>query len=323
VDVFAGKKHVAIIDPATHTNIGDLMIWKGEIEFVQSLGLRVDLTCGKCQDNAKWMRNCNVDEFGRDWILVYQGGGNWGKTWIRVHQCRRKRIRELSKRGADLLQMPCSVWFGNEFERRNLRFWNEEVEFWNSTVIESNFVVGFRQEDSFRLMSENINAFKSIRVPDIAFALNLPNAESEAEVDVVFLLRRDKESALIAGLNSVEAFLSKQKFSFLLKDWSDLIPEADELEPFPERMDQLIQAGSDYISKGKIVITDRLHASILSFLTRKPFIYIDNSYGKLSGTLELAFRDIPECLDEKISGIHAKDIEDAVSKARGLLKVVD
>ena len=34
------------------------------------------------------------------------------------------------------------------------------------------------------------------------------------------------------------------------------------------------------VSVGKIVITDTLHTSILAFLLHKPYVYLDQSYGR-------------------------------------------
>ena len=46
---------------------------------------------------------------------------------------------------------------------------------------------------------------------------------------------------------------------------------------------QRLKRGVNLLSRGQVVITDRLHAHILSVLMHKPHILLDNSYGKLGG----------------------------------------
>ena len=74
-------------------------------------------------------------------------------------------------------------------------------------------------------------------------------------------------------------------------------------------------------ASGKVIITDRLHASILAFLMYKPHVYIDNIYGKISGTREVAFEASENCKDkEDMRFDEAETIEEAVIKALRMLR---
>lgn len=44
-----------------------------------------------------------------------------------------------------------------------------------------------------------------------------------------------------------------------------------------------VQAGVKLLAKGRVIITDRLHASILANLIGRPLIWIDTKQKKLSG----------------------------------------
>ena len=72
---------------------------------------------------------------------------------------------------------------------------------------------------------------------------------------------------------------------------------------------------------GKIIITDRLHASILAFLMHKPHIYVDQLYGKISKTRQIAFDVSEKCSNrEDLRFDEAESIEQAVIKAARMLK---
>ena len=67
----------------------------------------------------------------------------------------------------------------------------------------------------------------------------------------------------------------------------------------------------ELLALGKVIILDRLHAGILSYLSGLHFIYFDNSYGKITKTLTTAIAGREECaLWEK-----ANSFEDAIHKA--------
>ena len=72
---------------------------------------------------------------------------------------------------------------------------------------------------------------------------------------------------------------------------------------------------------GKIIITDRLHASILAFLMHKPHIYVDQLYGKITKTRQIAFDVSDKCSNgDDLRFDEAESIEQAVVKAARMLK---
>ena len=71
---------------------------------------------------------------------------------------------------------------------------------------------------------------------------------------------------------------------------------------------------------GRVLITDRLHASILAFLLHKPHVYVDQMYGKITRTREVAFNASEHCQDkEDMKFKIAKSLEEGVQMAAELL----
>ena len=72
---------------------------------------------------------------------------------------------------------------------------------------------------------------------------------------------------------------------------------------------------------GKVLITDRLHSSIFAFLMHKPHVYVDQMYGKIRKTREVAFDVSEKCGDrEEMKYDEAETLEVAVVKAARMLK---
>ena len=74
-------------------------------------------------------------------------------------------------------------------------------------------------------------------------------------------------------------------------------------------------------ASGKVIVTDRLHASILAFLMHKPHVYVDQMYRKISMTREVAFEVSEKCGNRKeMKYDKSESIEDAVIKAAKMLR---
>ena len=73
-------------------------------------------------------------------------------------------------------------------------------------------------------------------------------------------------------------------------------------------------------NSSRVVITDRLHASIFAFLLHKPHVYLDQSYGKIRRTREVAFNTSSYCQDrQRLRYDQAKNIQQAVDMAAKML----
>ncbi len=77
-----------------------------------------------------------------------------------------------------------------------------------------------------------------------------------------------------------------------------------------------IAAGVQLVNSARVVITDRLHATILSMLSFKPVFYIDQTYGKIQRTLDVAFASSNACRDEDaIRVFRTGGLDEALARA--------
>ena len=77
------------------------------------------------------------------------------------------------------------------------------------------------------------------------------------------------------------------------------------------------------LSQARVIITDRLHVSVLCVLMGKPHVMINDKYKKVQNTRETAFRNKPECSDDNLRGYYVENINQAVDKALWLLGEID
>jgi hypothetical protein len=147
-----------------------------------------------------------------------------------------------------------------------------------------------------------------------------PPRLSANTVDILVFMRLDKESVEQSNrhdtsirfiLTSLAGPENAQKISFRIVDWKDQMDifETDDWL-FSELSIQLL-------SLGHVLICDRLHASILAYISGIPFVYIDQMTGKISKTLGVALNSgLEGCSDGDTSAwAKASDLTEALQMA--------
>lgn len=283
--------HVCIIDPPNYSNVGDSAILLGELAF---LGRHYPEARISFYDHASYSDGADryIDEAS---ILLLQGGGNFGDLWL-LHQRMRNRILERF-RHKRIIQMPQSIHFSSI----------DELKIASALIGQHpDFTLLARDRRSFEYASKNFDC--TIRLcPDMAFAMN-PVRRQPASRDYYCLLRTDKEA--IADHEAVLSTLRKAGADFEAGDWLDGDAGVTrKLDRFGSRLtrrrprvtaparglmtavrrryaERRLAYGIDLLSRGRRVITDRLHAHILSCVLGIPNTVLDSFDGKVSAFYE-------------------------------------
>ncbi len=265
VEAVGRASHYVLLDHPTHWNVGDHAIWLGERKLLTHAGLRLS--------NAASMRSIDwavLEATNPEHPIVIHGGGNVGDLWPRHQAFREEVIRRFPNRR--IVQMPQSVWFESRgsLERARRCFESHPA----LTVL----VRDRRSLEYFRAHFE----VPSYLSPDGALSLVLSRPDRPVH-DIQTLIRSDLESRLVeqpwpqnlprddwlgrgplplhtpAGLGQRVASRIRDRqhipgVARLLSASFDLVSRSH------------LRRGSDLLSKGRVVITDRLHGHILCLL---------------------------------------------------------
>ena len=287
----------ALIDFPHHGNVGDSAIWLGEMAYLKSRKCQVRYTCDASNYNAEAMRSAIGDG-----IILITGGGNFGDLYT-VHQNLRERvIREFPDNR--IIQFPQSIHFADAGNlARSQAILSKHKDF--------HFIV--RDTVSLRLAQQHYDN-PNYLCPDMAMMLDLSPLRSQRKTSDLFVLSRvdeEKSAHLTAGtgaqLNSVvmDWLDEPEPKHQWLYDWSHrrLGWGSSKIPPFILNKLALVAAnamarerlarGLGLLGQGHVVVTDRLHAIILSWLGGTPVFYVDNSYNKLSNFLNTWLKDSP------------------------------
>ncbi|MDI1309666.1 MAG: polysaccharide pyruvyl transferase family protein [Methylotenera sp.] len=272
----------ALIDFPDHSNVGDSAIWLGQIELLLQLtGNKPSYVCT--------LQNFDADELLKalpSGPIIMHGGGNFGDIWLSHQDFREMIIGRFKDRM--IIQLPQSISFSN------LASVNKTAR-----IIEqhSNYHLLVRDQNSYEFAQQHFQCSLQL-VPDSAFVIGSIKRPIQASKDVFMLLRDDAERAeydrslLYTILNSEHADWLEEPYSFNKKTKYSAVFQAIYSGHWNKRDARLtyyqllaqgrVNRGLKLLSNGRHIITDRLHAHILSTLLDIPHVALDNSYGKVS-----------------------------------------
>jgi exopolysaccharide biosynthesis predicted pyruvyltransferase EpsI len=295
-----------------HPNVGDSAIWQGEIKALhQFFAGPPRHICELIQDS------CILPTLHDSMQIVLHGGGNLGDLW-EGHQLFRERVIRAYPNNA-IVQMPQSIYFENQtnLDRCKLVFSGHKQ-----------LSIMTRDQASFDL-AKKLHCGKTLLVPDMALALGEIARPCSPTVPILALLRTDHEklvandSEVLGAISAMDwlcepNYIESRFLRILLRTERRLPALKPLLNMFRSILyDRIsikrIKRGCVTLSRGRVVITDRLHAHILCTLMRIPHVVIDNSYGKLS-----SFRTAWKTGGDSIC-FEASSLRDALLKAKQLL----
>lgn len=300
-----------LVDFPDQRNVGDSAIWLGTTTYLREhRGAKPGYVASLRAFSEAALR-ASVPEGP----IVIHGGGNFGDLWPRHHGLREHLLERFPDR--EIVQLPQSIHFDRpEQAARTAR----------AIARHGRFRLFVRDQFSYEFATTNFDC--EIRLcPDMAFFLGALERPGAPEVDVCYLMRTDKERVLDAPAGRPEFtsrvvdWLTESRVSVqmhklrgvaravgggcrdrigLRRTWYDAVARAR------------VARGCRLLSSGRVVITDRLHAHVLSLLLGIPHAVLDNSYGKLGRFLDVWTGDA--------SGVHrASSTDDAEGWAASVL----
>lgn len=267
---------LALVDFPDHSNVGDSAIWLGEMAYLRKSG-RLPAYYSAIADFDDDVCRAAI---GGGAILIH-GGGNMGTLWPKHEAFRLHLLR--THRGRPIIQMPQSLHYADPAAA---------AEMAEAIRAHGQFTLLVRDARSLAFAEQHFDC--PIRLcPDAALMLGRQQ-RSPATVPVFALLRTDHERA--AGETSLPAGVvaddwleedAAQKRRLRVSLGLGRLFTRDPMAQRAARQQRLAEwrfrRGLAMLSAGELVVTDRLHAHILSLLLDIPHVLLDNNYGKVAG----------------------------------------
>jgi pyruvyl transferase EpsO len=279
---------VGIVGFPNHDNVGDAAIWAGETAWLRRHGHAVRYAC----DLHGYSKDLLQRAIGDDGIILLHGGGNLGDVWPQHQELRERVVWDFPDHR--IVSFPQTMQFSDQAALDRAR------ECFNG---HPRMAFLLRDERSLQRARAAFTGTSEL-CPDLAFELGPFSRLQSPDVQRLWLARTDTERAGARLIPEVER-------DDVLADWLSHAHVADRprvralklrveekgrrhvrqppsfLPSIHARLcDALAHAriryGRRLLSRGDVVITDRLHAHILCVLSDIPHVLVDTGYGKIA-----------------------------------------
>ena len=261
------KKRVFFLDAPEYGNLGDQAIAFSMQKFMKDKFpeyIQYEIQEDKYLSNLSWLKK----NISNNDIICLMGGGNMGDLYQRYEAIRRNIIKNFKDN--KIIIFPQTIDYGNdkygEKEKKN----SEKIYNKNK-----NLMIMAREERTFNIMKSSYPNCNVILTPDIVLYLDYKNL-TERKNSVGLCLRNDKEKVLKES--DKDEILNKYKEHI---DISTHI--GDEIRIDFKNRKEFVEDKLKQFAQNKLVITDRLHGMIFSYITNTPCMAFNNSNGKIKG----------------------------------------
>eukprot|EP00029_Vermamoeba_vermiformis_P007867 TRINITY_DN3526_c0_g1_i1.p1 TRINITY_DN3526_c0_g1~~TRINITY_DN3526_c0_g1_i1.p1 ORF type:complete len:733 (+),score=86.80 TRINITY_DN3526_c0_g1_i1:72-2270(+) len=266
----------------------------------------------------------SVQEFLKEGAIFLPGGNNFGDV---NEDAMNYKLSVLKSHPENpIVSLPQTMYFttANQAEKHK-----SEIN------AHSKLTLLWRDQESIQLAKESYPNAKSFYCPDMAYMLGPALPNSLPLIDVIFVIRRDAEKTvdsadLAKAKKAIEAAgYTAEVWDFptqgyptyqdsatkeVVYDYKKILPGriAPKNEPNNELYSELrVQIGMNLLSRGKIIVTDRLHALIMAQMIDRPVIYFDDKYEKLTRVRTAHANAIQECQDKVFNAKKVQSIHEA------------
>lgn len=264
------KPRFILISTPMHGNLGDQAIVYSQIKFLKDCGVKNILEIGSI-DYLRFRTIIDKIVSQKD-VIVIDGGGNIGSLWPTENN----RINDIVMRFKrnPVIIFPETAFFSEDGTGRAC-YNNTKKAF----ECHKNLYVFLRDNPSYLQMKRMIPDGNVYICPDIVLylkgKLNLPEKERK---DVYICMRKDIEKVLTdADMNDILQIIYEKKMKTKFGD--TVVPR---YVTDRTRKMELVEIWNQF-SSSKLVITDRLHGMLFSYITETPCLAFNNSNGKVLG----------------------------------------
>lgn len=314
-DVLPAGEDVALLDHPSHFNAGDLLIYQGELGYLEQLGKRTSYVC----TTFSYDRDVLAKRLPTGALLLH-GGGNFGDRYPKFQHLRERAIADHPDR--KIIQLPQTIEFRDgEALEHTQRIYSAHPD----------LTLMIRDKAGLEQARDLFPDNNVVSCPDMAFGVGEIRPVGAADNEIVLLKRQDQESlhsdnnlpdnlrnAYRADWHITGADNAKWWPVTILNQLVHHVPSVRHSvyplarKAFDWQADIIVRNAVRIMSHGEVVVTDRLHAAVYAILMGKNVVMVDNANKKISNI----YRDY---LSRSPMTHLARDFDEAGALAQTLL----
>jgi pyruvyl transferase EpsO len=299
-----------------HNNVGDVLIWEGELEILKDTGHR-------CLGVSGYNERC-TKQLSDDTVILIHGGRCIGDLW-RNHW--RNMLKSIDRNKHNkIIILPSAIYYTNEQLR------DKDAEYLSEF---SNLTICVRDSISFDYAKKYFSN-QILLLPDMAFAIDpyyIKQLAVRATDKELYLKRQDCEEATSQPSHTLQEQTTEKEG--WIRDWptmccpnetlkdnlligayshsiSKMLNSSRLTRPLRTWMFKhvhrkaIISRGVKFISSYEEINTTRLHGLILAILLGKKVNFVDESYGKIKAYYDTWLQDCDNVRPRSTKFVSAK-----------------
>lgn len=270
----------ALYDVPYYKNIGDILIWEGELSFLKKNNIEI-LDMADYHTYTKRI-------FSKEVTILFQGGGNLG---------------DLYHEHVDLL-----LRLVEDYPDNRIIVFSQTIKYYDNGSFLKDFSILSAHKDLHVVARDykSLEAIKNIKnihahvLPDMAFYIDIIKLRSKVNLNAtkkLYIKRNDVEmsesydDSTFDRVSDWPCFEKKIMYSTLRNTLYDrafrffpflrpIIRESWKKYAYNTFREHMINEGLNFLSPYGTVMSERLHGCILAILLNRKVVVVNNSYGK-------------------------------------------
>lgn len=251
------KKKIIIALAANYGNLGDVAITLAQKQYLTQKFPDYEVLEFRITDTFIKMKSLKAKVTPKD-IITIVGGGNMGDMYDDIEFARQFVIKNFPKN--KIIVFPQTISFANSFIGKIRLLWAKRI--YNRHKDLHIFV---REKFSYEKYKKMFNGRITL-VPDIVMSMKRPENLRVERSGVVLCFRKDKEASMDPAYKTELITNIENEFATKIKDTH--VGNSQDLNQLYCELDKLIEE----FQQASVVVTDRLHGMILSYISHTPCI---------------------------------------------------
>lgn len=297
------NKKILICLAANYGNLGDVAITYAQKQFLKKNFPEYDVVEFEISNTFSGMKSLKPYIHKED-IITIVGGGNLGDSYDDIEFARQLLIHSFPKN--KIVIFPQTIEFSRTISGRFRLLWAKLV--YNAHKDLTLFAREQFSYDQYRCVFQKIE-----KAPDIAMGMDCPEPASLERDGVTVCFRDDKESGMEKQVKDLLISEIQKNYEVRVKDTH--VGRQNDLQKLYEELHNLIAV----FQKSRVVVTDRLHGMILSYITHTPCVALCGGSKKILGCYQwIAESNYVRLLESDIS---ADNLDEALQEIHALYKL--
>lgn len=280
------KNRIIVALAANYGNLGDVAITFAQKQFLQKLFPDYQVHEFVISETFTGMKSLK-SYITEDDIITIVGGGNMGDLYDDIEFCRQFVVRNFPNN--KIIIFPQTIEFSDTSEGK--RALKRAARIYNAHKDLTLFV---REKYSLEKYGK---LFKRMTlVPDIVMSMDVPEPKENQRTGVTICFRNDKENGIADDVKEQLSSLLKKEYQVQFKDTH--VGNLSDLNQLYRKLQELMTI----FQQSRVVVTDRLHGMILSYVTHTPCVVLCGGSKKIAGCYEwIAQSNYIQLIDSEIS----------------------